>query len=165
MAEEPPRSTVGALPPGWVLAPDGIPVRPVPLPAGGLIGVAEGHIPPGDYAVHVHYSLEQVTYVLAGQVRVRMGDPPEELVLGPGQAVLTEPGRTLSFHTDGPAEARVLFICAPPYPADDSDTGRPERHGPLDAAGRAKAMARQREALAAIEQLFARRRARLEAGA
>lgn len=152
------------LPPGWVMAPDGIPVRPVPLPDGGLIGVAEGRIPPGDYGVHVHYSLEQVTYVLAGRLRVRMSDPDDTLTLGPGEAVLTEPGRTLSFHNEGPEDARVLFICAPPYPPDDSDTGRPGRHGPLDVGERAKTLARQRAALAEIERLFARRRARLEGG-
>lgn len=144
----------------WVIAPDGIPVRPISLPADGLIGLAEGRIPPGDYGVHLHYSLEQVTFGLAGRVRVRMGDPDEEVVLGPGDAVVTAPGRTLSFHNDGPAEARVLFICAPPYPPDDRDTGRPSGHGPLGEADRRRAVRRQQQALRDIRRLFERRTGR-----
>jgi mannose-6-phosphate isomerase-like protein (cupin superfamily) len=145
------------LPPGWVVAPDGIPVRPIPLPPGGLIGLAEGRIPPGDFGVHFHYSLEQVTYVLAGHVRVRMGAPHEEVVLGPGEAVLTEPGRTLSFHNDGQTDVTVLFICAPPYPPDDRDTGRPAQHGPLSEDERHRAAERRRLALEEIGRIFAAR--------
>jgi hypothetical protein len=126
-----------------------------------LIGLAEGRIPPGDYGVHVHYSLEQVTYVVAGRLRVRMGSPEEALSLGPGEAVFTEPGRTLSFHNDGPGEATVLFICVPPYPSDDSDTGRPSAHGALPAADLQRAVQRQRNALEAISRLFAARAERL----
>jgi hypothetical protein len=59
MAAEQPGKTgsAGALPTGWILAPDGIPVRPIALTAGGLVGLAEGALPPGDYGVHLHYSL------------------------------------------------------------------------------------------------------------
>ena len=149
------------LPPGWVMAPDGIAVRPVPLPAGGLIGLAEGRIPPGDYGIHFHFSLEQVTYVLVGCVRVVMGSPHEELELDPGQAVLTEPGRTLSFHNAGPDDAVVLFICAPPYPPDDSDTGRAADHGPLSERERRMAAVRQRNALSAIATPYTARTEKL----
>jgi mannose-6-phosphate isomerase-like protein (cupin superfamily) len=149
------------LPPGWVVAPDGIPVRPIPLPAGGLIGLAEGRIPPGDYGIHFHYSLEQVTYVLAGRLRVRLGSPQEEVSLGPGEAVFTEPGRSLSFHNDGPQEATVLFICAPPYPSDDADTGHASAHGALPPADLQRAVQRQRHALEAISRLFNARAERL----
>lgn len=153
------------LEPGWVMAPDGIPVRPIVLPGEGLIGLAEGRIPPGDFGVHLHYSLEQVTYVLAGRVRVRMGGPAEELHLAPGEAVLTAPGRTLSFHNDGPDEARVLFICAPPYPPDDSDTGRPGAHRDLSAEERARSRERLALGLAQVGRLFADHQARLGDGA
>jgi hypothetical protein len=146
-----------------VLAPDGIPVRPIPLPAGGLVGLAEGALAPGDYGIHLHYSLEQVTYVLSGQVRVRMGDPDEVVELGPGEAVLTLPGRTLSFQNDGPGEARVLFICAPSYPPDDSDTGRPGAHRPMNRTERTTAAKRRRGALATIGALLAARELEPEA--
>jgi hypothetical protein len=126
-----------------------------------LIGLAEGRIPVGDYSVHVHFSLEQVTYVVSGQLRVRMGSPDEELSLGPGEAVFTEPGRTLSFHNAGPLEASVLFICVPPYPADDSDTGLPGAHGSLPGSDLQRAVRRQRAALEAISRLFAARAERL----
>src|SRR6266496_6250278 len=107
---------------GWSMAPDGIPVRSIDLPTGGLIGLAEGRIAPGDYGIHLHYSREQVTFVLSGRLVVRMGGPAEERTVEAGQALVTEPGRTLSFHNAGPDDVSVLFICAPPYPADDSDT-------------------------------------------
>jgi mannose-6-phosphate isomerase-like protein (cupin superfamily) len=145
------------LPDGWLMAPDGIPVRPLTLESGGLIGLAEGLIAPGDFDVHLHYSIEQVTYVLSGQVRVRMASPNETVVLGPGQAVLTQPGRTLSFHNDGSEAARVLFICAPPYPPDDSDTGRPPNHGPLSSSDLVRSAERRRLALGEIQALFSSR--------
>jgi mannose-6-phosphate isomerase-like protein (cupin superfamily) len=150
-----------SLPAGWVLAPDGIPVRPISLPDGGLIGIAEGRIPPGDYGVHLHYSLEQVTYLVSGRLRVLMGSPEELAELEAGQAVLTEPARTLSFHNDGPDDAVVLFICVPPYPPDDSDTGRPEAHRALSSDERALARERQRAAREAIGAVYARRSVRL----
>jgi mannose-6-phosphate isomerase-like protein (cupin superfamily) len=155
MAADQPRETrlAGALPTGWILAPDGIPVRPIALAAGGLVGLAEGALPPGDYGVHLHYSLEQVTYVLSGRVRVQMGDPDEVVELGPGEALLTLPGRTLSFHNDGPADARVLFICTPPYPPDDSDTGRPTEHRPMNRSERVRAAERRQ---AALDMILAR---------
>ena len=61
MAAEQPGETgwVGALPTGWILAPDGIPARPIALTAGGLVGLAEGVLPPGNYGVHLYYSLGQ----------------------------------------------------------------------------------------------------------
>jgi mannose-6-phosphate isomerase-like protein (cupin superfamily) len=150
--------------PDWIVAPDGIPVRPIPLLDSGLIGVAEGRIPPGDHGIHLHYSLEQVTVVLSGQVRVRMGSPDEEHLLAAGEAIQTSPGRSLSFHNDGDEDARVLFICAPPYPPDDSDTARREAHGPLTAEEQQRALERQRLALSSISALFEQRAARLTLG-
>ncbi len=76
-----------------VVAPDGIIVHPIPLP--GLLGLtlAEGRLPPGDFAVHAHRSLEQLTYVLAGQLLVTMGDLASgatvELDCGPGDTIGT----------------------------------------------------------------------------
>lgn len=54
MAAEPGETgSSGALLPDWLVAPDGIPVRPIALPAGGLVGLAEGALSPGDYGVHL----------------------------------------------------------------------------------------------------------------
>lgn len=115
-----------------VVAPDGIVVHPILLP--GLVGLtlAEGRLPPGEFAVHAHRTLEQVTYVLAGQLVVTMGDPATgeltEMVCEPGDTIGTPPLATLSFSNRGPEIARVLYICAPPYPADDADTATLDRH-------------------------------------
>jgi len=92
-----------------VVAPDGIIVHPIPLP--GLLGLtlAEGRLPPGDFAVHAHRSLEQLTYVLAGRLLVTMGDPASgatvELDCGPGDTIGTPPLVTLSFRNPGPETA------------------------------------------------------------
>lgn len=118
-----------------VVAPDGIAVHPIALP--GLVGLslAEGRLPPGEFGVHAHGSLEQITYVLAGRLIVTMGDPATgattELACAAGDAACTPPLVTLSFRNPGPDLARVLFICAPPYPADDADTALFERHRAL----------------------------------
>ncbi len=120
-----------------VVAPDGIAVHPIPLP--GLLGLtlAEGRLPPGDFAVHAHRSLEQITYVLAGRLLVTMGDPTSgetvECDCGPGDTIGTPPLVTLSFHNPGPGIARVLYVCAPPYPADDADTATLDAHRALTA--------------------------------
>jgi mannose-6-phosphate isomerase-like protein (cupin superfamily) len=121
-----------------VVAPDGIAVHPIALPKLANLSLAEGRLPPGAYGVHAHRSLEQITYVLAGRLVVTMGDPATgetvELACGPGDTVSTPPRVTLSFRNPGPDEARVLFICAPPYPADDSDTVTFDRHRALTPA-------------------------------
>jgi mannose-6-phosphate isomerase-like protein (cupin superfamily) len=117
------------------MAPDGIQVSP--MTPGGIanMSLAEGHIPPGEFSVHAHRSLEQITYVLSGRVVVVMGNPEtgetDEYVCTAGDAVGTPPLVTLSFRNHGPEAARVLFICAPPYPPDDSDTLLVERHRAL----------------------------------
>jgi mannose-6-phosphate isomerase-like protein (cupin superfamily) len=118
-----------------VVAPDGIVVHPIPLP--GLFGLtlAEGRLPPGEFAVHAHRSLEQITYVLAGRLLVTMGDPANgetvEFACGPGDTIGTPSLITLSFRNPGPEIARVLYICAPPYPTDDADTATLDDHRTL----------------------------------
>ncbi len=58
-----------------VVAPDGIVVHPLALPGLAGLTLAEGRLPPGEFGVHAHRSLEQITYVLAGRVIVTMGNP------------------------------------------------------------------------------------------
>lgn len=116
-----------------VVAPDGIAVHPIALP--GLVGLslAEGRLPPGHYGVHAHCTIEQVTYVLRGRLRVTMsrpGERPESIECVAGDTISTPPLTTLSYENPGPDEARVLFICAPPYPPDNSDTIALDQHRP-----------------------------------
>lgn len=113
---------------GEFLAPDGISIRPISGAASALTSIVVGVIPPrdDDYSVHLHYGLEQVTYVLAGRVSVLQRGPTDpyhcEVELGPGEAITTPSASTLSFRNHGPETAEVLFICVPPYPPTNTDT-------------------------------------------
>jgi mannose-6-phosphate isomerase-like protein (cupin superfamily) len=114
--------------PGEFLAPDGIIIRPIPGAGSALTSVVVGIIPPreDDYSVHLHYGLEQVTYVVSGTVTVLQRTPGDaqhtEVALGPGEAIVTPPASTLSFRNYGDIDAEVLFICIPPYPPTNADT-------------------------------------------
>lgn len=114
--------------PGDVIAPDGIIVRPISGAASALTSVVVGIIAPreSDYPVHLHYGLEQVTYVLSGKVTALQRGPTDphhvEVDLGPGDAITTPPASTLSFRNHGPDDAEVLFICVPAYPPSNADT-------------------------------------------
>lgn len=109
-------------------APDGIAIVPFDLPGLAHLSFVEGRIPPRPtpYSIHLHGALEQMTYVLAGQITVTTWDAergtPVTFDAAPGDAFLTLPLQTLSFTNIGPDEARVLFVCAPAYPPDDRDT-------------------------------------------
>jgi mannose-6-phosphate isomerase-like protein (cupin superfamily) len=109
-------------------APDGITILPFALRGLAHLSFVEGRIPPRPepYPIHLHGALEQVTYVLAGRITVTTWDAAHGTAAtfdaAPGDAFLTLPLQTLAFANAGPEEARVLFICAPAYPPDDSDT-------------------------------------------
>ncbi len=109
-----------------VFAPDGIEIVPLVMPGARYLAVVEGRIPPGEYPSHLHYSLEQVTYVLEGELTVGTWDAAAELTrevhLKAGAAIITLPTQSLSFSNRTTRVVRVLFITAPPYPADNSDT-------------------------------------------
>jgi mannose-6-phosphate isomerase-like protein (cupin superfamily) len=113
---------------GEIVAPDGIIIRPIDGVGSALTSVVVGVIPPRetDYPVHLHYGLEQVTYVLSGEVTALQRGPSDahhvERALRPGEAITTPPASTLSFRNSGPATAEVLFICVPAYPASNADT-------------------------------------------
>src|SRR4051812_28804606 len=93
-----------------VLAPDGIEIVPISLPGLQYVTVVEGRIPPGEYPAHFHYKLEQVTYVLEGNVIARTWDAEAnaaaEVRLDPGGAIATLPTQTLAFANHGPGVAR-----------------------------------------------------------
>jgi quercetin dioxygenase-like cupin family protein len=125
------------LPEGFlVTAPDGMPVRVLSIGPDTFMGGAVGYLAPGaSYAVHFHYTLEQLSFVVKGVVRVTMAG--ETRLLRAGDAVTNPPGTTLSFANDGPEPAEVLFVCSPPYPSDDSDTEIVDTHRELSDAERA----------------------------
>jgi mannose-6-phosphate isomerase-like protein (cupin superfamily) len=136
------------------IAPDGIAIHTFDVPAGTLSGVAEGRIPTGTYAIHGHLSLEQYTYVIAGRLAVvtaGAGEPDAARIeLGAGDLLLTAPGESLQFINRYPETARVLFICAPPYPAGDADTRLLLGHGPFLRHVAADAIARLESVRAAL---------------
>lgn len=137
-------------------APDGIEILPFVLPGLALLSFVEGRIPPRPepYPIHTHGALEQVTYVLAGEIAVTTWDAEAgdaaTFTACPGDAFLTLPGQTLAYANAGLETARVLFICAPAYPPDDADTRLvPDHHAPT-AAERAWLVERHNAAIAAF---------------
>jgi len=110
-----------------VVAPDDVPVWPFDLAPARHMTLAEGLLEPGaSYRPHAHRTIEQVTYVLAGRVRVtsfdQNADQPQSVELEAGECVVSLPRETIEFACAGDAPARVLFVTSPPYPADHSDT-------------------------------------------
>jgi len=95
-------------PRGYFDVPDGTEVSPflsatdvnqtdVPWGLLGEMSIAAGRIGPGVQSwIHVHPVITQVTYLVSGDLTIRMKDPstmnPYDLDLRPGQAVVTEPG-------------------------------------------------------------------------
>jgi mannose-6-phosphate isomerase-like protein (cupin superfamily) len=136
-----------------VIAADGMPVRVLPLGSDAFMGAAIGTLGPGtSYDVHFHFALEQLSFVLKGRIWLtsRGPDDPEPCteVIGAGEAITNPPGTTLSFANEDPDyPAEVLFVCAPPFPPDDSEVVVTGEHRPLTEAERARAAERRRWAL------------------
>ena len=110
-----------------VVAPDDVPVWPIDLAPARRMTLAKGLLEPGaSYRPHAHRTIEQLTYVLAGRVRVTSFDEaqgrPQSVELDAGESVVTLPHETLEFACVSEIPARVLFVTSPPYPADHSDT-------------------------------------------
>jgi mannose-6-phosphate isomerase-like protein (cupin superfamily) len=141
-------------------APDGITIVPFALLGMSHLSFVEGRIPPRPepYPVHCHGSLEQVTYILAGEIVVSTWDAEQgravTFTARPGDAFVTLPLQTLSFANRGAEEARVLFICAPAYPPDDSDTRLMDVHRAPTDAERAWSRARHAVALRAFSAIL-----------
>jgi mannose-6-phosphate isomerase-like protein (cupin superfamily) len=134
------------------VAPDGIAIHIFDLPPAQLVGIAEGRIGPGRYSIHRHLTVEQYTYVVEGSLLAETQDFEQEasrtVELQTGDLLLTLPYESLQFINESEEPARVLFICAPPYPPDDSDTRLIDSHAPPS----------RREIEDAIERLAALRR-------
>lgn len=110
-----------------VVAPDEVPVWPVDLAPARHMTLAEGLLEPGaSYRPHAHRTIEQLTYVLAGRVRITSFDEDvgqaQSVELEAGECVASLPQETIEFACVGESPARVLFVTSPPYPADHSDT-------------------------------------------
>jgi mannose-6-phosphate isomerase-like protein (cupin superfamily) len=146
------RSSVSQEP--TTIAPDGIAIHTFDVPAAKFVGVAEGRVPLGRFETHRHLTLEQYTYVVIGHVTAITSSYPDHnekaVELSEGDLLLTEPGETLQFLNKGTATARLLFICAPPYPEDDSDTRLLSSHEPMDPAEIEAAVQRLLELRAAV---------------
>jgi mannose-6-phosphate isomerase-like protein (cupin superfamily) len=137
-------------------APDGIEILPFALPGLGQLSFVEGRIPPRPepYPIHLHGALEQVTYVLTGRITVTTWDVERGAATTfeaqDGDAFVTLPLQTLSFANAGSEVARVLFICAPAYPPNDSDTCLVDAHHAPTAAEIAWSRERHRAAIDAF---------------
>jgi mannose-6-phosphate isomerase-like protein (cupin superfamily) len=62
--------------------------------------------------VHYHTKIEEIFYVLEGELDLRCGD--RTLRGGPGTCVFVPPGAAHSFGNSGSSPARMLLITAPP---------------------------------------------------
>lgn len=123
-------------PGGFVPAPDGTEVDAFLNPADARtarlpgmpegVGLAAGRIGPGvTSAIHVHPVVTQVTYVVAGELTVRMreseGVAPLECAVGPGEAVVAEPGMPIQFANRTETAVHVLYVTSPAYVTSDED--------------------------------------------
>ena len=123
-------------PGGFVPAPDGTEIDPFLNPAdartAGVPGmpdgfsVAAGRIGPGvTSAIHVHPVVTQVTYVVAGELTVRTreseGAGPRECAVGPGEALVAEPGMPIQFANRTDTAVHVLYVTSPAYVTSGDD--------------------------------------------
>ena len=143
-----------------ITAPDGITVHPIDITPCAHLALAEGDIQPGHtYGIHAHLTLEQVTYVLSGRIRVITHDPQtgetQKIQAKAGESIVTLPGHSLQFVADD-EPARVLFITSPPYPADHSDTATLDTHRPLNRSELARLSERRARVLDDLQRAVGR---------
>jgi quercetin dioxygenase-like cupin family protein len=79
---------------------------------GGAFSIVEHPLEPGTLAPpHTHTHEDEFSYVLEGQVGVRVGD--REMIATPGCYVLKPRGLPHTFWNGGPEPARILEIISP----------------------------------------------------
>jgi mannose-6-phosphate isomerase-like protein (cupin superfamily) len=68
------------------------------------------HVPPGESPDwgHSHRTIEEIYFVLEGEVEVKVGDEVE--TLGLHDAILVPPGRPRAFRNDSDERASVLMV-------------------------------------------------------
>ncbi len=84
------------------------------------ISIAVGHIAPRTMSkIHLHAVVNQVTWVLSGELTVKMKDPrasaPYTLDVSGEQAVITRPGTFLQLINRSDADCKVLYIVTPAF--------------------------------------------------
>ncbi len=81
--------------------------------------LAEATVPPGgETREHFHRTTEEIYFFTHGSGRVRVGD--EEREVGPGDAVVIDPGLRHKLWNTGTEPLRLLCCCAPPYSHEDT---------------------------------------------
>jgi quercetin dioxygenase-like cupin family protein len=79
---------------------------------GGAFSIVEHPLEPGRLIPpHIHYREDELSYVLAGEIGVRIGN--DEYVAGPGTYVWKPRNIPHTFWNPGPAQARLLEIIWP----------------------------------------------------
>jgi mannose-6-phosphate isomerase-like protein (cupin superfamily) len=91
--------------------------------------MAVGDIGPGTSSnIHLHPIVTQVTWVVSGNLKVKMKEPalgqPYTLELSPEQAVVTRPGTFFQLINVHSHLCRVLYIVSPSYLFELDDDGR-----------------------------------------
>jgi mannose-6-phosphate isomerase-like protein (cupin superfamily) len=92
----------------------------VPWGVLGDVSIAAGRIGPGVISsIHFHPVVTQVTYVISGQLGIRMKDAstaePYDLQMQPGMASICEPGTLFQLRNITHNMAEVLYIVTPSY--------------------------------------------------
>jgi mannose-6-phosphate isomerase-like protein (cupin superfamily) len=88
--------------------------------------LAEATVPPGGETIeHYHRTTEEIYLFTHGSGRMRLGD--EEQEVGPGDAVVIDPGVPHKLWCTGTEPLRLLCCCAPGY--TDADTVMTETQG------------------------------------
>jgi len=92
------------------------------------ISTAVGVIPAGITSkIHLHPLVTQVTWVLSGNLTVKMKDPkaeePYSLNLSKDQSVVTKAGTFFQLVNSGKEECRVIYIVTPAFVFECSDKG------------------------------------------
>lgn len=90
---------------------------------GSDVGVQERTLPPGGVIPwHYHTFINDTTYCIEGTVRIEMLDPPEQVLLSPGECHAVPMNRPHRITPDGDRPCRFLLI---------QGVGKYDRH-PMD---------------------------------
>lgn len=75
------------------------------------VGVQERTLRPGDVIPwHYHSAITDTTYCLEGTVRIEMLEPPEHMLLTPGQSYPVPPRRPHRIMSEGTEPCRFLLV-------------------------------------------------------
>ena len=90
----------------------GVIYKVLPEDTGGTVAVVEHPIDPGRLVrPHTHTHEDEISYIIKGEVGVRIGD--SVLAAGPGKWVFKPRGVQHTFWNAGPTEARLIEIITP----------------------------------------------------